>query len=277
MKKLILIAVLMIISIPTFSQAASTAGSSLQLGVGYRYFDYKEDLPAALRSTESGWLPDVNLSYTYKKKSNFYARIYGDYASADITFDGTTMGGTPISFSDSHQKFFKFEADFGYAVGVADNFLLIPYIGYGYRYWERGQARKTATYTTFEEDYSWSYIPIGLKADYDINERWNIGGTIAINIMFNGKMKAYPSKVIAGVNDPEFDLGNKIGFYVDLPITYKLTSNWSIVGTPWYEYSEIGQSNNVNITYGGTVVGYAYEPGSKTNQYGFNLGASYSF
>ena len=274
MKKLMIVAVLMLISLPTVSQADTLTGSSLQLGVGYRY---KEDLPGALKSTESGWLPDVNLSYTYKKKSNFFARIYGDYASADITYDGTTQGGTPISYSDSHQKFFKFEADFGYAFGVTDKFLLIPYIGYGYRYWERGQARTTSTYITYEEDYSWSYAPIGLKADYDINERWNIGGTIAVNIMFNGKMNAYPSRVIAGLNDPEFTLGNKIGFYADLPITYKLSTNWSIVGTPWYEYSQIGRSDNVNITYGKTVIGYAYEPDSTTNQYGFNLGVSYSF
>jgi len=259
MKKLMLVAVLMLISIPALSQDAPAAATSLEFGVGYHYFDYKEDLPAPLKSTESGWLPSVYLSYTRMKKSDLFVKIYGDYASGDITFDGTTMGGTPISFSDSRQKLLKIEADFGYAFGVTEHFLLIPYVGYGYRYWERGQARITSTYIEYEEDYSWSYMPIGLKADYYINERWNIGGTIAIHIMFNGKMK---------IGDTEFDLGNKTGFYADLPVTYKFTSNWSIVGTPWYEYSEIGQSN--------IVAGY-YEPASKTNQYGFKLGVSYSY
>lgn len=269
--------ILLIMSFLALPCTVMAEGSSVELGLGYHYFDYKEDLNAPLKSTESGWLPSIYLSYNYKKKSDFYTKIYGDYASADITYDGSTQGGTPISYTDSSQKLFKFEWDVGYAFEAGNNFLLIPYIGYGYRYWKRGNAKVTSTYTSFEEDYSWSYMPIGLKADYDINQQWNVGGTIAINIMFNGKMTAKPSQVISGVNDADFDLGNQVGFYAELPITYKFTTNWAIIGTPWYEYSQIGQSNNVNITYNNKVIGYAYEPSSRTNQYGFKLGVSYSF
>jgi len=265
---------LLVLALPC---AVLADGSSLQMGLGYHYFDYKEDLAAPLKSTESGWLPSVYMSYDYKKKSSWYTKLYGDYASADITYDGSTQSGTPISFTDSRQKLFKFEWDIGYAYEGGNNLLWIPYIGYGYRYWARGQAKTTSTYTSFEEDYSWSYIPIGIKFDYNITDKWNIGGTIAVNIMFNGKMKAHASEVLSGVNDPEFDLGNKVGYYAELPLTYKFTSNWAIVGTPWYEYSEIGQSNTVNITYNNKVIGYAYEPASRTYQYGFKLGVSCSF
>ena len=260
-----------------FPCLALAEGSSLDVGLMSEYFDYKEDLNAPLKSTESGWLPGAYLTYTYQKKMNFYTKAHLEYLSGDITFDGTTQGGTPVSFTDSSQKLFKLEWDLGYTFNIGGAFQLTPYVGYGYRYWQRGKTKITPTYRSYEEEYSWSYVPVGIRADYAINSQLSVGGTMAVNIMFNGKMKAKLSQVVAGLNDPDFDLGNKTGFYTELPITYKITRNWAIVGTPWYEYSAIGQSDNANITFGNTVIGYAYEPASKTHQYGFRLGASYTF
>lgn len=269
-------AALLMIAVLAFPCAVLADGSTLDFGLGYHYFDYKEDLNAPLKSTESGWLPSTYVNYTYKRPF-FYTRVYTDFAGGDLTFDGSNQGGTPVRFTDSSQRFFKFEWNIGYVQKIGSNFQLIPYMGYGYRYWLRGKAKVTSTFRSFEEEYSWSYLPIGLKVDYTINDRWSLGATTAVNFMFNGKMKARLSQVIAGSNDPEFDLGNKAGFSVELPVTFRFTKNWAIVGTPWYEYSQIGQSNTLNVTQNNSIVGFAFEPASRTHQYGFRLGASYTF
>jgi len=169
-------------------------------------------------------------------------------------------------------KSFKFEGDIGYTIPVGDKSLLIPYIGYGYRYWRRGETEIIAGAWFTKEVYTWSYVPVGLKFDYAIDDKWNIGGNIAVHFMFGGKMTAYRSEQYPPSSDLEFDLGNELGYYFEIPVSYRFDKNWSIVGTFWYEYSEIGKSNIISIS------PRAYwEPASETHQYGFNLGLSYLF
>lgn len=241
--------------------------SSLEFGLMYYYYDYKETFAPPDKSTESGWLPGIYLGYEYKKPSDVYTRIYGHIAGGDLTYDGTTFSGIPKSF-DHSMFFFKFEGDIGYTIPIDSRFLIIPYTGYGYRYWRRGETEVIAGAQFIKEVYTWSYIPVGIKFDYAINNKWNIGASTAVHFMFGGEMKLYASEFNSSLPDVTFDLGNKPGFYLELPIRYKLANNWSILGSLWYEYSEIGKSD---VIYG------LYEPDSETHQYGFNLGVSYLF
>jgi hypothetical protein len=241
--------------------------SSLEFGFMYSYYDYKETLPPPGKSTESGWLPGIYLSYDRKKSSEIYVKLYGNITGGDLNFNGTTFAGSPASF-DHSQFFFKFEGDVGYTVPISEKLLLIPYTGYGYRYWRRGETEAIAGGTFIKEVYTWSYVPVGIKVDYAIDDKWNIGGNAAIHFMFGGKMTSYFSEVNSALPDLEFDLGNKPGYYFEIPVSYEFDKNWSITGTLWYEYSEIGKSN---------VVSGLYEPDSSTNQYGINLGVAYLF
>jgi hypothetical protein len=95
--------------------------------------------------------------------------------------------------------------------------------------------------------------------------------------MFFGEMRAYFSEVDPGYNDPEFKLGNTVGWYADIPIRYKFSQYWSVVVKPWYEYSTIGKSDTVARTYHGIVDRYYYEPDSTTHQYGVNVGFVLSY
>lgn len=259
-----------------FPAVVHADGSSFSIGLSYFYFDYKEDLALPSKSTESGWLPGVYLSLDHKVKSATYTRLYASYSSGDITYDGATQTGTPIKYSDSNQKFIRLEWDLGYNFPARDDFSVIPYTGVGFSYWQRGQPRVTSTYTSYEEDYYWGYLPLGLKFDYRINNKWSIGSTLAVHFMFGGKMKARWSQVTT-IDDAEYDLGNKPAYYADIPITYKFAEHWAVELTPWYMYSQIGQSNTVTLTSGSSVVGTSYEPASDTHQYGVNLGINYIF
>lgn len=241
--------------------------STFEMGFMHYYFDYKEDLIMPAKSTEYGWLPGVYLNYIFKKKSSIYAKVFLSYAAADITYDGSTQSGMPLKFTDQSAQMFKFEANIGYAIPIGKDFLLIPYLGYGYKWWERGESRYIADASWIQEVYKWHYIPVGIKADYNITEKLNIAASAAANFMFYGQMTAQFSYV--GGPDMDFTLGNRIGFYAEIPVTYKFTNNIGISITPWYEYSSFGESA-VNV-YG------FYEPSSKTNKYGVNVGVLFSF
>jgi len=264
------------LSIAAESQKLS-ANHNFEFGFMYYKFDYKEDLPAPFKSTENGWLPGVYLGWNYNKKNYVYSKIFFEFSYGDTEFEGTTQSGTPIRFSDdNHQYLFRGEWDIGYNFAVTKNISIKPYTGYGYRLWDRGYAKVTTAYTNYKERYYWHYIPVGIGADFNIGERLVIEPNVGLRIMIYGRMTAYYSELDANNDDPEFKLGNRTGWYAELPVKYKLTQSWSFVIKPWYEYSEIGQSDSVAYIYNGGL-NVAYEPSSRTKQYGVNVGATFSF
>ena len=249
---------------------------ALEAGLMYYHFDYKEDLAPPNKSTEKGWVPGGYVSYAYNKPNHIHSRLFFEYSSGDVDYDGSTQNGTPISFVDSSQTFYRLEWDIGYTLLVRKGFSLTPYVGYGYRYWKRWEPKITQAYWTYEEKYTWHYIPVGVKVNVELNDKWNIGANVAARFMFEGRMTADRSEVYADYSDPTFNLGDKTGWFAEIPVRYRLTKEWSVVGSPWYEYSEIGESDVVNLTNAG-VAGTGYEPFSRTRQYGINIGLIYSF
>jgi len=251
--------------------------SIFTLGLGIRMFDYAEDLVAPDKSTEKGWLPSVHGSYEYVKPSKYYFKVFGEYASANITYDGSTQDGTPVSFDNSRNAILQVEADAGVIFDVTTNFHLIPYTGLGFKYWQRGEAQTTNRVASYREDYSWAYVPVGVKFSVPIAKNWNLGGTAAAHIMFAGKMTAKMSDAIPGWSDMSFDLGAKMGWYFDLPLTYRASRDVCVSVTPFYEVSSIGKSNEVPAVVNGVNIGTAYEPASNTKQYGLRIGVSMTF
>ena len=247
--------------------------SSLQIGMTLYRFDYKEDLTLPDKSTEYGWMPGVYLDYTYKKKSTIYAKVFLSYAANEITYDGSNSADEPVKFDEQKAQMFKFETNVGYPISIGKHFMLIPYLGYGFQYWERGENQYLVEFDTItiKEIYKWHYIPVGVRADFNITNRLNISASAAANFMFYGEMTAYYSYI--GDSDTDFKLGNRIGAYAEIPITYKFTNEFGIVLTPWYEYGAFGRSDWEYIGGGD----FAFEPASRTHKYGANIGLLMSF
>ncbi|HDQ04589.1 MAG TPA: hypothetical protein ENN23_08535 [Deltaproteobacteria bacterium] len=278
MKKTLIIylatAIFLSLSIPAAAQyQAYQKNSFLKVGMTLYRFDYKEDLSPPLKSEEYGLLPGVYIDYAFKRPSTVYARAYVSYAANDITYDGSNNMGDPVKYNDQDARLFKFEGNIGYTIPLGKNFSLIPYFGYGFQYWERGKNRYIFAFDTswIEETYKWHYIPVGIKADFDITPAFNVSLSASANFMVHGKMKAGFSYI--GYQDTKFILGNRIGAHVEMPVTYKFTNELGIVLTPWYEYSAFGKSDWEFIGYGSS----AYEPASKTHRYGANIGLLMNF
>lgn len=238
------------------------------------YFDYKEDLPAPLKSTESGWIPGATIGWTRTRPGSVYARTFLEFSSGDVKYDGTTQSGVPITDSNSNQFLFRVEGNIGYTFS-SGNLVFSPYTGLGYRYWKRGDSQVVNSVAFIREDYEWLYVPVGIRAVYPVGGQLSIEPNAAVRFMFWGQMTAFLSDI--GYNsDPTFDLGNKPGYFVEVPVRYRLNRNWSVSLTPWYEYSAIGQSDVASALRGGRIDSF-YEPSSRTHQYGFNIGAGFLF
>ncbi len=244
----------------------------LEFAVMYYNFDYEEELDPPFKSTEEGWLPGLYLGLGHSMKDAVYTKLFIEYSEAETDYDGSTQSGIPVK-DKTDNDFFRFEINLGYTFSIDKGFSLTPYTGYGYRSWDRGLGGSVP----YDEKYHWSYIPLGIKANLEITDRWSIGTNAAARIMFGGKMKVYLSKVDPGFNNPTVDLGDKGGWFAEVPMRYKFAERWSVVGTPWFEYSEIGKSNEEILTFYGASRYTIYEPASETYQYGMKLGVVYWF
>jgi hypothetical protein len=268
-----------VINKESFEPQKAFAHQSFEFGMMYHYFDYKEDVSPG-KSKETGWLPGIFLGWNYNKKNAVYSKVLFEFSYGDTKYDGTDQSGTiPVTFdNDNGQFLFRGEWDIGYNFAVTKNISLKPYVGYGYRHWLRGETTlRSNGISSIKERYYWHYLPAGLSAEFTIGDKFSIEPNAGMRWMFFGKMRAYLSEYNSGNNDPEVELGNKLGWYAEIPIRYKFSQYWSVVVKPWYEYSAIGKSDTVAYTYYGIVDGYLYEPASKTHQYGVNVGLTVSY
>jgi tetratricopeptide (TPR) repeat protein len=241
-----------------------------EIALSYSQFDYKEDLQPSLKSTELGWIPQVRLGYSYAADDQFYFRAFGELSvgNDDTDYDGSTMGGVPVK-ATTQNDFARLEMDFGFNFKSGLPVTITPYTGLGYRYWKRDIG--------YNETYSWWYLPVGVKFLFPLNQKFSIGLNASMNIMFEGQMTiSYKNDILANTT---VHLGNKLGYLLEIPVSWRPHVNWAFTVTPWYEYSEIGESpweplNYTNGTYTGLVV---REPSSRTNQYGIRISTEYLF
>ncbi len=270
MKSIIAITGIIFCMVTGIAYAEIETPNAFEASVDFLHNDYKESATPPFKSNEKGWLPGGRLVYTYQGITNpLYGRLLGEFFDGELDYDGSTQEGVPLKATSDAQVFIG-EANIGYNIKPLK---VIVYTGIGYRDWNRFVARQ------YTEDYRWKYWPIGLRGSYRINE--NISGSIDVSARyaFGGTIKVYLTDMHDAYNDPKADLGEKWGYRIEAPVEFKVPNNpnWTMVATPWYEYSAIGKSNVFDITYGGEVIGYGYEPDSKTKQFGVNLGLKYRF
>ncbi|HEY3424326.1 MAG TPA: hypothetical protein VGL27_05980, partial [Negativicutes bacterium] len=238
---------------------------TLEISLKDYHFHYSE----VIGDSEKAWLQGINLSYkSQNPNTKEYWRVSHEQTNHNTDYDGATQSGIPVK-TITNNKIKNTEVIF--ANPIADSEGSFAYLGYGYHSWDRNITGSGG----YLEKYSWSYIPVGYRHEYKIDDQWDGAVDIEVKFMFKGQMKASGM----GLIDPfRVRLGNKPGLKIAAPYSYKMNSQWSMLVTPWYEYSAIRQSNTVILTAGGVPIGAAaYEPNSNTHQYGLDIGISYTF
>lgn len=249
---------------------AYAAPHRFEVGLSYSRYDYKEDLTPPLKSTETGWIPQVRLGYSYLADDRFYFRAFGEASVADddTDYDGSTQGGVPLK-DTTRNDFARLEMNAGWTFKGNLPVSITPYAGAGWRYWKRDIG--------YNETYSWWYIPVGVKLLYPMAEGFSIGLNASVNFMCDGRMTiSFKDDTFANTT---LQLGNRPGGLVELPVSWRPRVNWAFTVTPWYEYSEIGESPWERLNYAdGTYTGFVVrEPSSRTHQYGIRLSTEYLF
>ena len=179
---------------------------------------------------------------------------------ADSQYDGTTQSGTPVLSTDK-LSFWTYELDLYIPVDEQ----LHLFVGYGSRKWDR----LLVGGSTYREIYSWNFMPVGIWWKFWQVDLFSGGVEASFRQMLGGKIKIITSEFNSGGQNSEMDLGNKPGYKLAFPVRLQATTTFSVMVTPWYEHSEIGESNVVpNATLSPTPGTGIMEPASKTDQYG---------
>jgi len=278
LKKWVVISILISLAFPAFPLFAGESPHSLEANFKASYHDYKEiDLPEPFKSQEKGFLPGMNLRYNYRgTKIPVYGRLIFEYQQGETDYDGTTQGGSPIK-DKTDNKFISGEGNIGFTFSAGPKGPPVSttfYTGLGYRYWDRGLGGPSP----YSEEYSWKYIPVGVLVTYRISERWTGEVEIAAWFILDADIKVNLSEVDSNLNNPKMDLGNRVGWKIELPFAYRFSDRWSLNFVPSYEYYAFGNSNPAAITYAGAPTPITvYEPASRSNIFSLSIGFKLHF
>jgi hypothetical protein len=159
------------------------AGHQLEAGISLFHFDYVEDCPPPLKSTEKDWLLGSYGTYAYRGADNpFHGRLHFEYASGSTAYDGTDQQGVPLQ-GKTVNSFLKNEIDLGLRLTDADrSFHLTPYGGAGYKRRERDLG-------VYSEEYSWKFLTLGMLAEKNFGGSWSAGVDGSVRFMYDSRIK----------------------------------------------------------------------------------------
>lgn len=257
----------------------------LYLGPDIFYRDYsEEEITPGFKSDESGVLFGVQATYDYVKQNSVYFGGSLRYGGGQTSYDGGLQfaDGTRAPYeSTTDNQIFNVEGRLGYSflVDQAERLLLTPFIGYGYHRWNRtisgdGEIPGFGDFpiNDLTEIYSWRYIAPGLRTEYQLSPKFDIGLNLKVMFMQGGDIK-----IEDPTGDIDTNLGNETQFEVELPLTYHVSETerdaFDIRLTPYYRSMNIGRGD-----VGCNEVGFcALEPASTTSVFGATIGAQYRF
>lgn len=243
--------------------------NSLEMSFNRFHFGYTE----SIGDSERGWLNGFHVAYKNQDTVNKeFWRVTYDQTKQDTQYDGALYNlntGTSTPYQGTTENKIT-DLEFIYAIPITDAKKTYIYTGIGKHHWNRNL---TGQYGYLEK-YSWNYIPIGYRNEFKVSGKLSGAVDLVAKFMVNGKIDVSGD----GYDERQMILGNKVGFRMELPYTYKMNSNWSLLFTPWYEYLAIGQSDWVDLTNNGHITRYvSSEPSSINHQYGVNVGLKYTF
>lgn len=215
--------------------------------------------PFKPKSTEAGTI----VGLTFDKRTAFFRKIYTDlyldFYNGELEYDGSYQKThEPLVFNARH-IFFNADAKLGGILTFANSFSLqiIPYVGVGYRYWDRGYNN------ILEEEYQHFKNSIGLKLDWLLTDNCVLSPYIEGGKTFSARMKDTNGDL------GTFTLGNKPIYSVGLELNYKMSYKFFLNGFVDFTSFEYGRSEYKHSV---ERKGDYCEPASKTNEIKVGLG-----
>lgn len=231
-------------------------------------FTWKEYSGGRELLKEDGALYGVGYAGRYTFMGFLTVRPRGELFGGEIDYDGQTQDGIPAS-TDTEYAGIKTEGDIGYLWGDPGKATVEPFVGLGWRYWERdiqSGVDQTGRYISgATEYYSIFYGRLGVRGDIALSEkvRMFLEGTVKLPI--DNQEEAEDVCTNYGCYDVDLEPGKRVSYYAELGLKaamFKVSA--------FYEGLRFSESDAETIP--GAIV---WQPESEADIYGVNVGVSF--
>jgi hypothetical protein len=246
-----------------------------EIGLTVSSYKYTEPNLTDLTGTSmSVTMKAVNYGIEYQGtlalNEDFYLLGQADYNNGSANYSGSgTLNSVP-------QFYYNFKGAVGHDF-TFDNFVISPYIGYGYRYLSQSGGGMTSSTGAgfYDRQSTYNYIPIGVIHRMAVNDKKaTLVTTFEYDYLISGSQYSGLSALngtrngvtYAGI--PNATNSQNSGYGLNLSVMYKEDS-WGV--GPYVKYWNIGQSNTTYGTFTKNGAGYTagvYEPANNTMEYG---------
>ncbi len=238
----------------------------MNVGVSLLDFGYKEfEDNGDLSNREDGIIPGIIVGLGVGQR-NWRVETNLFYKYGEVDYDGQTQSGIPAT-TRTIEEILDLEVQVEYWPSK----YIAAYVGNGYHYWGRdiksGTASDGSPVSGLFEVYEWWHVFAGAKGIYYRRAGHSLGVDLRVSSMLNATLR-----VDLGPQELNFDLGEKPGWRLGFPWTYKMDSELSLVFEPYIERWELGRSKDIFIS------PFIYwEPRSETRNYGMNFKVKVEF
>lgn len=260
----------------------------LETGVETYAYEYEEtwsgDFFMGTKGQYSGLFANYMLHSTIEEKRFFELRLEGRWAFGSVDYKTATFGYDGL---DDHM--FELRGLMGMAFILPNESTIMPYLGLGYRYLNNGleelPANVTGTYSGYNRESRYKYIPLRVDWAIPIKNGWGLNMNLEYDWFVDGEQKSHLVDIRdTSGNDPGFadmDFQQKKGYGLrgSLKLSKAFKNGLNIFLEPSFRYWNIEATHYKTYVINGVeqcwenVCDIANEPSNTTREIGVKIGA----
>lgn len=233
------------------------------LGLDVGHMTYSENIIDI-----DGFLYGLSGQYRYHGANKFILNANLSFVGGGLEYDGETWGGVPLK-ADSDDWIIECRGFMGYQLTTLTSKSIVPYLGFGYRYWNN-QINNAGGY---EREIQYLYLPIGITINHQNNVDWTWGFTVEYDVFLKGNVKSHFSDLNPDFNNPENDQDLFSGFGIGLSFHWDKKINQRKIFSiePYFRYWSVDDSDIAALTENGVPILYVIEPENDTKHIGIRF------
>jgi hypothetical protein len=233
-------------------QAIRSFDSSVWASFGSFDFKYKETTPG-IPDSERGVVPSVALGGSYLTKENLYVAVDGSISFGDAHYNGAYLYFPNVSLQGTTKETVStVDGKIGWGFPLSNNAMVIPYVDFGFRYWDRELSNIQT------EDYQNIEALGGAMLQFTPINKLLLSAYLSAGSTFSSQMRNSATN---------YELGSSAIYKVGAKIGYDVAPKVELFTTADYDHFRYGQSA---VSSAGL-----YEPTSNTEDLAFRLGVAY--
>lgn len=231
------------------------------VGLEVSHITYKE--PDVMK--EWGMMYGLAFSYTYHQAVMVKLEAKLGYGEMDYENSGT-MDNIPDNIVEVRGLI-------GYDFFVTPTFLITPYVGIGYRYLQDDSKNMVSSTGAkgYERESNYLYSPLGIEMTKFLEKGWSVGLRAEYDYFWQGKQESYLSGADPGYNDVINHQDHGYGVRGSIRVE-KRGERIGFFAEPFIRYWNIKRSDDADLFYYGTKIGYGYEPKNHSTEIGCGVG-----